>query len=88
MVPNPQPIRLSFHAKLQCKERGASEAEVIEAIRRGVREPAKKDRWAYRLNFGFDSDWQGKRYAVKQVCPVVIEKSDEIVVVTVYTFYF
>ncbi len=42
----------------------------------------------YRYNFSFDSLWQNRHYAIKQVCPVVIEENDEIVVITVYTYYF
>ena len=32
--------------------------------------------------------WQDKFYAIKQVAPVVKEEANEIVVITVYTFYF
>ena len=83
-----KPIRLTFHARLQCKERGATESEVMEAIRSGVKEPVKQSRWMYRLNFAFNAEWQGRHYAIKQVCPVVAESRDEKVVITVYTFYF
>jgi hypothetical protein len=38
-----------------------------------------------RYNFAFDRTWQGRRYAVKQVTPVIKEKNREIVVITVYT---
>jgi hypothetical protein len=69
-------------------ERGASEVEVIEAIRKGAREPAKHGRELCRFNFGFGKKWQGKAYAVKQVVPVIKEEANEIVVITVYTFYF
>jgi len=66
----------------------ATEDEVREAIERGVREPAKRGRSLYRLNFQYQAEWQGKFYAVKQVAPVVVEGENELVVVTVYTFYF
>jgi hypothetical protein len=36
----------------------------------------------------YNAEWQGKRYASKQVAPVVVEDETEVVVVTVYTFYF
>lgn len=81
-------IRLSQHAKIQCDERGASEEEVMQAVRDGLREPAKKGRYMCRYNFRFDANWQGKHYAIKQVAPVIKEESDGIVVITVYTFYF
>ena len=81
-------IRLTRHAREQCLERGASEAEIKEAIEKGSQEPAKHGRKIYKYNFAFDSNWHGKRYAIKQVVPVVKEEDREIVVITVYTFYF
>ena len=86
--PVSKPIRLSAHAREQCVERGATPAEVEKAIREGEREPAKRGRWMHRYNFEFNRTWQGRRYAIKQVAPVVAEEPDELVVVTVYTFYF
>jgi hypothetical protein len=41
-----------------------------------------------RHNVSFNREWSGTFYAVKQVAPVIREESDEIVVITVYTFYF
>lgn len=81
-------IRLSRHAREQCLERGATAAEVRHAIEHGSREPAKGDRDLYRFNFAFGQRWQGRHYAIKQVAPVVKEEADEMVVITVYTFYF
>lgn len=83
-----KPIRLTAHARVQCSERGASEDEVVRAVRDGTREPAKKSRLQCRYNFPFGGTWQGKRYPVKQVAPVIVEEADEIVVITVYTYYF
>jgi hypothetical protein len=83
-----KPIRLSRHAGEQARERGATVAEVDEAVRKGTREPAKHGRELCRYNFGFGRKWQGKHYAIKQVAPVIKEEANEIVVITVYTFYF
>ena len=83
-----KPIRFSKHAEEQARERGATTAEVSEAIRKGAREPAKHGRELCRYNFTFERKWQGKRYAIKQVVPVIKEEANEIVVITVYTFYF
>ena len=83
-----KPIRLTKHAQEQCLERGATEAEVRQAIEQGSREPAKKGRELCRLNLPFGENWQGISYAIKQVAPVIKEEPDEIVVITVYTFYF
>ena len=81
-------IRLTHHARLQCAERGAAEDEVVQAVRKGTREPVKLERELCRFNFAFNRTWQGNWYAVKQVAPVIKEDAEEIVVVTVYTFYF
>ena len=83
-----KPIRLTKHAREQSVERGATESEVAEAIRTGTREPAKHGREFCRFNFPFAKKWQGKFYAIKQVAPVIKEEANEIVVITVYTFYF
>jgi len=83
-----KPIRLTRHAKLQALDRGASEAEIRQAVLEGRRESAKKGRALCRYNMPFDADWGGKHYGVKQVAPVIKEEEEEIVVITVYTFYF
>jgi len=79
-------IRLTIHASEQCVERGATEEEVKQAIEQGAREPAKRGRFMYRLNFPYRAKLQGNFYAIKQVAPVVVEAQNEIIVVTVYTF--
>jgi hypothetical protein len=74
-------IRLSKHAEEQAEERGATLAEVKEAIRKGSREPATRGREMCRYNFGFNRKWQGRHYAIKQVAPVVKEEANETVVI-------
>ena len=83
-----KPIRLTKHAREQCVERGATESEIVEAIRKGACEPAKHGREMCRYNFTFGKKWQHKFYAIKQVAPVIKDEANEIVVITVYTFYF
>lgn len=83
-----KPIRFSRHARDQFVDRGAREDEVRDAIRTGELLPAKKGRHAFRKNFAFDAVWKGRRYDSKQVMPVVVEEAGEIVVVTVYVFFF
>jgi hypothetical protein len=83
-----KPIRLTNHAREQCEERGATEEEVSQAIRMGTREPAKRGRILCRFNLTFGKEWRGVYYPLKQVSPIIKEEDDEIVVVTVYTFYF
>ena len=83
-----KPIRLSAHALELCLERGSATAEVEAAIRTGIREPAQRGRFLYKANFQYNALWQGSFYRIKQVVPVVAEEEAELVVVTVYTFYF
>ena len=83
-----KPIRLTNHAREQARERGATETEVREAVSKGSREPAKRGRELCRYNFAYGKLWQGQRYAIKQVAPVIKEEANELVVITVYTFYF
>jgi len=81
-------IELSHHAREQMAERGAEEEEVIEAIRSGERVPAKRGRLGYRKNFQYNRTWGGRTYAIKQVLAIVAQEEEQLVVVTVYTFYF
>jgi len=81
-------VEFSPHAREKMLDRGASQREVQEAILAGSLEPARKGRTMFRKNFAFNGQWRGKRYAVKQVAPVVIEEADRLVVVTVYVYYF
>jgi hypothetical protein len=86
--PKGKPIRFTRHARIQCRERGATEEEVALAVSEGLREPVKRGRILCRYNFPYAGSWQGATYAVKQVAPVIAEQGEEIVVITVYTFYF
>ncbi len=81
-------IRLTAHARLQCSERGATEEEVAQAVLNGTREAAKRGRLICRYNFPFNETWQKTVYPVKQVAPVICEEEGEIIVITVYTYYF
>ena len=79
---------MTKHAVEQSLARGATEAEIRHAIEHGSREPAKVGREMCRFNFSFSQTWQGTLYPIKQVAPVIQEEANEIVVITVYTFYF
>jgi len=46
------------------------------------------DRFECRMNFTFEQEWNGKVYQTKQVRPIFVEETDEILVITVYTYYF
>ncbi len=83
-----KPIRLTKHATGYLDSRGFTVAEVEAAIRTTAWGVAELGRLDCRKNFPFDADWNGTRYATKQVRPVFVEEPDEIVVITVYTYYF
>jgi hypothetical protein len=87
-VGNLKPIRFSTHSRQQMTERGAERDEVIDAIRNGESVPAKRDRLGFRKNFQYDRLWGGRTFAVKQVLAIVVDETDALTVVTVYTFYF
>ncbi len=84
----PKPIRLSGHASYQLNRRGVSEAEVLETIQTSVWESAEHDRLQCRKDFPFGEEWNGKFYQTKQVRPIFVEEADEIVIVTIYSYYF
>ena len=83
-----KPIVFTRHAKDRSVQRGATENDVIAAIRNGMREPAHRGLWLFRMNFEYQREWDGTWYAVQQVAPVVDEQAERFVVVTVYTYYF
>lgn len=83
-----KPIRLSGHARLQLPRRGAEETEIIQAIRQAPWQPARLGRWECRMNFPYGREWNNTVYTIKQVRPIFVEEADEIVVVTIYTYFF
>jgi hypothetical protein len=82
-----KPIRLSGHAIEQLSFRGTTEEEVIEAIRTAPWQQAELSRMECRKNFVFQDIWNKKYYKTKQVRPIFIEEEEEIVVITVYTYF-
>lgn len=81
-------IRLSSHAREQLYFRNATEVEVVETIRTTDWKPAELGRLECRKNFSYENEWNKKYYKVKQVRPIFVEEDDEIVVVTIYTYFF
>jgi len=82
-----KPIRLSAHALRYITKRGFTVAEVEDTIRSGPWEPAELGRMECRKTFPFNREWNKKIYANKSVRPIFVDGADEIVVVTVYTYY-
>lgn len=82
-----KPIRLTTQARGYLTRRGFTVAEVSEAIRTGVWQPAAQGRQQTSKEFAYGQTWNGMVYATKRVRPVFVEEATEIVVVTVYTYY-
>lgn len=80
-------VRIHPHARDRMGERGATETEVVATVAGGERFPAKYGRTGFRRNFPFDSEWNGRRFAVKQVEAYAIDE-DGWLVITVVVKYF
>ena len=78
-----KPIRLSKPALDYAQMRGFTVAEVEETIRTSAWGAAELERLDCRKDFA-----NGKVYATKRIRPVFAEEAGEIVVITVYTYYF
>jgi hypothetical protein len=83
-----KPIRLTAHAQGYLSRRGFTVAEVEEAIRTGKWRPAPQGRQETSKEFAHGRDWNGPIYATKRVRPIFVETPTEIVVITVYTYFF
>jgi hypothetical protein len=83
-----KPIRLWAHALSYTTRRGFTIAEIEETIYNSPWEPAELERLQCHKDFPFGAEWSGKFYSTKQVRPIFVEEAKEIVVVTVYTYYF
>jgi hypothetical protein len=83
-----KPIRLSGHAKEQLVYRGVTEEEVVETISSSTWQPAELGRWECRKDFSYEKEWNKKYYKTKQVKPIFVEEEKEIVVITVYSYFF
>ncbi len=83
-----KPIRLSHHARGYLARRGFTEAEVRDAIRTSPWRAVRAGRWETAKEFAYNAVWNGTFCAAKRVRPIFVEEATEIVVVTVYTYFF
>ena len=81
-------IRLTRHAQGYLATRGFTLEEVEAVIRTTEWQVNKRGRFESRKDFAYGEQWNGRIYEFKQVRPIFVEESDEIVVITVYTYYF
>ena len=61
---------------------------MIDTIRTASWQPAENGRIECRKDYAFNSVWNRRQYATKQVRPIFVEEPDRIVVATVYVYYF
>jgi hypothetical protein len=81
-------IRFHPHALERMKERGGTEAEVIETVNHGEQFPAKHGRTGFRHNFTYDRNWKGKYFRTKQVESYAVVEANSWLVITVLIKYF
>lgn len=80
-------IRLHPHALERLSERGATEQEVRHTVEDGERLPAKYGRTGFRRNFTFGGEWNGKRYATKQIEVYAVEEDGWLVITVIVKFF-
>jgi hypothetical protein len=83
-----KPVGLTKHAEGYYQSRGFSKAEVEAVIRNGPWRPAARGRMESDLGIEFDSDWNGRHYKAKTIRPIFVDEPAEIVVITVYVYYY
>jgi hypothetical protein len=83
-----KPVRFSGHAQQRLDSRGTTMQEVIETIRAGTWQQTELGKLECRKDFVYNAIWNQSHYTTKQVRPVFVDEADEIVVVTVYVYYF
>lgn len=81
-------IIFSDHCLISMKKRNVTKEEVIETISKNEWEAAKHNRFSCKNNFLYKKTWNKKYYETKQVVPIFIEENNNIVVITVFTFYY
>ncbi len=80
-------VRIHQHARDRMVERGATETEIVATVECGERFFTKFGRTGFRRNFSFDGEWQGRRFATKQVEVYAVDE-DGWLVITVLAKYF
>jgi len=80
-------IQIDPHTLERALERGTSEAEIEDVIRRGVPIPARRGRLGKVKVYAFQQERNGKYYEQKRVEVIYTVERGIVVTVTVYVFY-
>ena len=83
-----KPIYLTWHAEQWLRARGTTLDEIVDAIRTADWAPADHGRLQCRRNYPHEAFRDGVYYGTKQVRPIFVDEAHEIVVITVYTYFF
>ncbi|TAL67495.1 MAG: hypothetical protein EPN82_14555 [Bacteroidetes bacterium] len=83
-----KPIKFSIHALSYKVKRCFTESEVEDTIRNSEWQDAELGRLECKKDFKYNKIWNRKFYQTKQIKPIFVEEEDDIVVVTVYTYFF
>ncbi|GEM_PF-291635 len=83
-----KPIAFTKHAYRYLERRGFTTKEVEAAIRLEEWQAADFGRLECRKEFAFNDEWNESFYATKLVRPIFVDEPNEIVVITVYTYYY
>jgi Domain of unknown function (DUF4258) len=81
-------VRIHPHARQRMWERGATTEDIRQTIASGRVIPAKFGRTRFRRVFTFDSVWNGKKYARRQIDAYAVKITDGWLVITVIVKYF
>jgi hypothetical protein len=84
----PKPVYLTWHAKRGLQRRGATEEDVIEAIRTAEWAPSGHGRLECWKSYPHRPLGNGAWDDAKQIRPIFVQQANEIVVVTVYVYFF
>ena len=81
-------IFIHNHALQRAFERGASEEEIVQTVDGGEHFPAKFNRLGYRMNFHFESTWNGQFYFTKQIEVFGVIENETLIIITLIVKYF
>jgi len=81
-------IIIHNHAFQRAMDRGAVEEEIFQTVRKGEQFPAKFGRIGYRMNFHFESTWNGQFYFTKQIEVFAVIENETLIIITLIVKYF